>query len=336
MSLEPTPEEYNDLGRAVLARVRRAEFRRRGAQFLAVGAAVAALATVLVIASGGMLPPRGASDAQIAMGGDGAAEPQNGPETDSAPGTESAERDVQTAAPFSAPNWASAVDPGFYLCGDDRVPRSAIDDPLRISDLDAAGQEAIASATYDDGSKLELDDAEKWIVADRSETRIVLLRMTEVTPAAAVDSEESASEHDYERIALTTELWPGWAVGASGGCTLTVDLGALGVPYVWMDADALPTKESRELRLLVSDPSCGGDTDMPGRIEVVGLEEGSTEIRLLLGVRPLPAGAYDCGGFPPTPYTLELSAPLGDREVVDDSRPIMRVLFENGLLDADR
>ncbi|CAG7598628.1 hypothetical protein ACFPZL_11560 [Leucobacter soli] len=265
------------------------------------------------------------------------------------------------AAPAGSPGAAepgSSTDVGpssdSFLCMGERIPRSVIDDPVRIADLDEAGQAAIANATYDDGSPLDLDHPESWSVAERNETRIVLIRHRFAIGAGVTDAARGAAgeatgetgvddagtvpydptaEQDTERISLTTELWPGWAVGAEGSCTLTVDLGELQVPHVWMDQDALPTRDSRELNLMVLDPSCGGDADMPDRIEVVSLEEDDTEVRVLLGVRPLPDGAYDCAGFPPTPYTITLTTPLGERDVADASRPVKTWIFDSSLLD---
>ncbi|MBO1902076.1 hypothetical protein J4H92_08970 [Leucobacter weissii] len=221
---------------------------------------------------------------------------------------------------------AGPVSADAYLCMGAQIPRSAIENPVRIADLDETGRDAIAGATDDAGSPLELEDPEEWIVATRSDTLIILIRTLDETRD---DEEEfdTRAEDDHETIELSTELWEGWAVAASnGGCVLTVQLDGLGVPYVWLDPDFPPDPESRELRLMVLDSQCGGDIDMPERIEVVQLDEGESEVGLLLGTQPLPEGGYECPGFSPTPYTLELDEPLGDRVVVDLSRVERREL----------
>lgn len=226
-----------------------------------------------------------------------------------------------------------------YLCGSLRIPASAIEDPTRIAELDAAGKKAIDSATYDDGLPLELDSPEEWIVAVRTESSIALIRPKPAIAAeASLENNELAdyyfgpeSAQDFELVNLTTDLWPGWAVQANSSCALTVDLGDLVVPHIWVEPDIYHEypDDVPELRLLVLDPNCGGDTDMPARIEVVSVEETRSSVRVLLGVHALGEGAYTCQGFPPTPYTLTLSQPLGEREVIDASHVTRRVIRES-------
>lgn len=240
----------------------------------------------------------------------------------------------QESTPLRSEPMAEAAASQSYICGEDKFPASAVADPKGIADLDEVGRAAVSGATHDDGSPLELGDPETWGVVAHSDTRIVLIRPKPVASAQSPGRYDVADEQDHERIVLTTELWPGWAVAAEGNCTLTVDLGELQVPYVWLDQDRLPEADSRELHLMVLDPSCGGDAEMRKRIEVVRLEETAVDVSLTLGMHPLPAGAYTCEGFPPTPYTLRLETPIGEREIIDGSRVIRRALLGAGQLDA--
>lgn len=212
-----------------------------------------------------------------------------------------------------------------YLCGSDRVSSEMLEEPTRIADLDADSRAAIEGATFDDGSVLDVADPEAWQVIADEDDEIVLIRPVDDGELQIGDFGEGMRT-DHELLVLTTDLWPGWAVGAQSSCALTVDLGGLGVPFIALDPAAPASADASSLSLLVLDPSCGGDTDMPGRIEVVSIDQTETEVRLLLGVQPLPHGAYDCPGFPPTPFMVELDEPLGDRTIIDASRAIRREL----------
>lgn len=73
-----------------------------------------------------------------------------------------------------------------------------------------------------------------------------------------------------------------------------------------------PTADDRVLHLLVSELECHGYVSEEGRIvaEATYLPD---RILVRVGVIPLPG---DCPGTPPTPFDLELSEPVGDREIV--------------------
>ncbi|MBO1902077.1 hypothetical protein J4H92_08975 [Leucobacter weissii] len=209
-----------------------------------------------------------------------------------------------------------------YVCGWHRFPASAIEQPRRIADLEPDERAAITGATDDLGEPLELGDLASWIVISANDENIALIRPNSERPPGYPDSvPELAPMPDYEEQSLfRSTKTEGWMYGSNGRCRLTFDLGDLQVPDVVLDPERSPDPDSTELPLLVLDSSCGGDTDMPDRIEVVSVEESDTEVGLLLGTSPLPEGAYACPGFSPTPYTLQLDAPLGDRVVVDLSR----------------
>ena len=208
-----------------------------------------------------------------------------------------------------------------FLCGSVPVTEAMLEQPTRIADLDAESRSAIEDATFDDGRPLQLDDSEDWqVIVDESD-EIVLIRPVDAGELPIGDFGDGL-QTDHELLMLTTDLWPGWAVAAQTSCALTVDLGELVAPFVALDSASPPSPDSQSLSLLVLDSNCGGATDMPERIEVVSVIETDDEVRVLLGVRPLPGGTYTCEGFPPTPFSLELEQPLGDRSIIDASRAV--------------
>jgi len=58
---------------------------------------------------------------------------------------------------------------------------------------------------------------------------------------------------------------------------------------------------------------------LEGRIELVELTETADQVQLHVGVRPPEADSVTCPSNPATPFSVELSQPLGDRAIVDAS-----------------
>lgn len=77
-----------------------------------------------------------------------------------------------------------------------------------------------------------------------------------------------------------------------------------------------PQATATTLDVLVQELECASGESAAGRIEVRGLEETADEVRLRIIVRQRP-GNQNCQGSPPTPFSIDLSRPLGERTVVD-------------------
>jgi hypothetical protein len=71
-------------------------------------------------------------------------------------------------------------------------------------------------------------------------------------------------------------------------------------------------------RGLVHERECASGHSAEGRIELVELNETTEQVQLRVGVRPRD-GDQNCPGNPPTPFTIDLGGPLGDREIIDAS-----------------
>lgn len=175
---------------------------------------------------------------------------------------------------------------------------------------------ALSSATFDDGSPLEIEGASDWFVVQDTEEVVTILR--EITPDESPDPTTLPADHDKITVfwADAVNVAPGWIVGSTGPCALTHDLGQLTVPAVTFDPAQPRDLSSRELHLLVTEQTCNSGEDAEGRIEPVSVDEKSDRIALVLGVRPR-AGDQNCPTNPATPYTVTLTEPLGDRLVVN-------------------
>ena len=211
-----------------------------------------------------------------------------------------------------------------FLCDGLSIPREALEDRVPLSAIDEAGRKALAEAVSDDGSPVGLPSGEGWYVATSTDDLVSVMRDVDVV--ADPVSPSIAPDREVQSVAWVdnaTNLPPGWYGASSSRCALTVDLGDLTVPAV--EFQSPPDPLSQELRLLVTEETCNGGDDAEGRIKVVSLEETENQVSLVLGVRPT-GGINACPSNPPTPFTVTLSEPLGEREVVDaglaEPRPV--------------
>jgi len=175
---------------------------------------------------------------------------------------------------------------------------------------------------------VDLPPEEGWYVAISTDDLVGVMRDVEVV--ADPVSPGIAPDHAVLTVRWVddaTNLAPGWYVDKSARCALTVDLGNLTVPAIELQSP--PDPMSEDLRLLVTEQTCNGGDDAEGRIEVVSIDETDDRVSLVLGVRPR-GGAHTCPSNPATPFTVTLSEPLGEREVVDASLADPRPLTVNG------
>ena len=95
----------------------------------------------------------------------------------------------------------------------------------------------------------------------------------------------------------------------------------------------LVTPERRVFRILVTESACAGGQPATGRVEEPLVIRERARVQVAMFVRPL-GGPATCPSNPPTPYTLRLDAPLGDRTLADGGtippRPVRGRLTRRG------
>jgi hypothetical protein len=115
-------------------------------------------------------------------------------------------------------------------------------------------------------------------------------------------------------------------VGSYGECWPERVLGPDVGGGAWTLADPVSTGDAW-LEVLVSERACASGQAPGGRVRPPTLAESSDSIIITFAVEPLDS-AQDCQTAPPTPYRVELSAPVGDRELLDGlyfpPRPVSR------------
>jgi hypothetical protein len=86
-----------------------------------------------------------------------------------------------------------------------------------------------------------------------------------------------------------------------------------------LDPSFTPTADSTSLRLIVTEKSCASGMSPMGRIEATAFFT-ETEVVVTVIVNTV-GGAANCPGNPATPFTAQLTEPLGDRVVVGEDPP---------------
>lgn len=197
-----------------------------------------------------------------------------------------------------------------YLCQGTPVPGAVLSDGARADQL---GEEAAAALDTDEASDL---DPREWRILTETSTEVYLVREL----PEPRDSDGELRTHEilgFEWIDETEQGAAGWELWHAGDCALRYDMGGLGDAIVTLDPDNPPDPAATKVDLLVTEMACASGKPADGRIEVDHLSELDDRIDIVLGIRPQSGEGQDCQSNPPTPFTLELDAPLGDRTVTD-------------------
>lgn len=107
----------------------------------------------------------------------------------------------------------------------------------------------------------------------------------------------------------------GWTATVAG-CQNPESVTEGTVPATWAFAE-LPDPQATVLRVLATSRECSGGAPTGDRLRPPEVVETADSVTITFTADPLPPGAYDCLGSPPTSATVQLAAPLGDRAVFD-------------------
>lgn len=196
-----------------------------------------------------------------------------------------------------------------YRCWGEPVPLSVLESGPTADTLDAA--EAL------DGVEVPQIDPAEWTVLSESDTRVALLR--------ELDKAEDLGAGDVRTHELLAIEWvdaanldpsPAWMLGQHSTCALATESGESA--SVTLDPANPPDPASSRLHLLVTEMACNSGQDAEGRVRLVRLSEGEESVGVEIAVDPREGDAA-CPSNP-TPFVVELDAPLGDRGVYDAAR----------------
>ena len=173
------------------------------------------------------------------------------------------------------------------------------------------------AGAVDDAGAPAFDPSLDWRIAVQSDQRVVLVRAL-AQPLDAGDGD--IRTHQVRGLSLSTgasDVPDGWLLTSAGECTprLVTD-GDLEAAELRLGGP--PSPAATTIDLLVHERECASGQPADGRIEVIELVETAEQVQLRVGVER-PGGNQTCQGNPLTPFTVELGAPLGERQVVDAS-----------------
>jgi hypothetical protein len=233
---------------------------------------------------------------------------------------------VQVPSSTAAPESTAVVDSAppadsvAYECNGRFVDPETYNAGVRADQLPAEDAAGIAAGVDDTGDDGLLDDPSAWIIGARSATSVTLLR-----PLEAEGDYDVVVYDKMDEVPATGE--PGWMLTSSASCTLALDPAPLTSAVVALDPAAATDADSTQLALLVTERECNSGRDAEGRIELVSLQETADAVIVRIAVSPhTEDAAHTCQSNPPTPFTVELAEPLGDREVLDGSLVIPQLI----------
>lgn len=168
----------------------------------------------------------------------------------------------------------------------------------------------------DDGGEPAFDPGQDWRVVHESTARVDLVRELDEPLDQGGGDVRTHEVRSIEVIDGATNVPDGtWMLTLAGPCAQRV-VGGSDVAAADLALAETPDPDATTLALLVTERACASEQSADGRIEVLALEETATEIRLRIGVRPLP-GAQNCPSNPPTPFQVDLQGTVGTRVILD-------------------
>ncbi len=144
----------------------------------------------------------------------------------------------------------------------------------------------------------------QWSLALRTENRLVLFGQPE-DPGTTDWSDVRFDKRDAS-----------WTPVGWGGCRIQIEAPGLGPATVGIDPANEPEPGDTQLSLLINEQACASGRAPDDREVVVLTTETAESVSILALVAPVEGGA-ECPGNPWYPISVELDAPLGDRELLD-------------------
>jgi hypothetical protein len=208
-----------------------------------------------------------------------------------------------------------------YDCNIRPVDPAAFEERRPLSSLGAEGAAALTEAVQGMEGHPGFPPEDGWFVLAASETDIEIMRA--VTEPYELGNGEIPPDHEYLAAKFIGQPGeePAWMTWSSSPCALRLEYAELEVATVAFEV--MPDPSSDRITFLITEHACNSGEDAAGRIQLLALEETEDRVEVAFGVQPRNVGAF-CPSNPATPFTVALSAPLGEREVIDTGLVIPR------------
>lgn len=109
-----------------------------------------------------------------------------------------------------------------------------------------------------------------------------------------------------------------WAFAGSGGCNrlMVVPPGGASIGYWWLDPAEGAQTGTTELKVFATDPNCASGRPTGDRLNPPTVQMTEKSVVITFTAEPI-TGNQNCPGHPPTPFTVDLGSPVGDRQLLD-------------------
>ena len=203
---------------------------------------------------------------------------------------------------------------GDYACFSHRIPLEKLESGRPATELSPSGREAL-----DGGEVPAVSDLGTWTIIDDTPKRVVITR-----PLPAAEDEGAGFLRTHELIAIErfgepdANGRPGWFLRSSTRCELRRQAPGMNTATTILDPAAPPPgPDTTRIPVLVTEVDCASGEPATGRVRLITVEEDEHQVGIFLAVKAKRSDVETCPSNPPTPFTIELDAPLAERSPVD-------------------
>jgi len=205
---------------------------------------------------------------------------------------------------------SSLTDPASYRysCGPGHSFSATLVDGAAVDPEQMPSASEALTRYLEGGSNEDLLTADGWHLAGLEDRNATLISSVAYAPGGG--------EPYYRNAYLELEAGR-WRARNYGGCQPRIDVEGFGPTEWWPDADAplLPTTTS--FLVSVTERSCTSGASSEDRLRPPIIVYEADRIFVTFLVEPLPPRSYACIVNPSTEVRIELTEPIGDRELVD-------------------
>lgn len=196
-----------------------------------------------------------------------------------------------------------------YTCGPGHsFPAALLDGPTVDPSQIPSASEAL-TRYFEGGSNEDLLTADGWHLAGLDDKTATLISSVAYAPWG----------EPYYQHAYLARQGDRWRSRNYGGCQPSIDVKGFGATDWWPDNDQVLLPTTTTILANVTERACAGGQSSEDRLQPPIIAYGEDRIFVTFLVEPL-SGAHTCPSNPPTAVRVELSQPIGNRELVDGGK----------------
>ena len=185
--------------------------------------------------------------------------------------------------------------------------------PLTFNALALLGDPGAETADHPAAEALRTLLAKNTVLPQRAGWRVVVLSQDDAQFLLPATPDEGSAfwSAEFHRAGSS------WEYVRSGQCDVRPWFEGLEAARWELAPGERPGRDSRTLRVLVFWHGCNSGDSPEGRVVLAAVNYLEDSVIVIFGERPLP-GPQACGGpQPPAEFSIDLTEPLGDRQLLD-------------------